>query len=368
MPASSAPISSTARRWPGRSATRRPNWPSSKAKIASAAERALALELRLFDDLVGEVMARRAEIAAAAAALAALDVAAAHRRARGRRPIGCGPRSMRAPRSRSGADDIRRVEAALAGARGAFVANDCVLGEDRIWLVTGPNMAGKSTFLRQNALIAILAQIGAYRAGALGADRHRRSAVQPGRRGRRSGARPLDLHGRDGRDRGDPEPGRAAQLCHPRRDRPRHRDLRRAVDRLGGARASARGQSLPRAVRDALPRADRARREAAGARLPHDAGQGMAGRRRLSARGRARHRRPLLRHPCRQARRLAARRDGARRGGARRFSKRARRPARSPASPTTCRCSAPPCAAPLPTPTVRSSPSKTCCATSAPTN
>src|SRR5207248_743388 len=42
------------------------------------------------------------------------------------------------------------------------VANDCVLGEDRIWLVTGPNMAGKSTFLRQNALIAILAQIGAF--------------------------------------------------------------------------------------------------------------------------------------------------------------------------------------------------------------
>src|SRR5207302_6742455 len=51
-------------------------------------------------------------------------------------------------------------EAALAG---SFVANDCSLGEDRrIWLVTGPNMAGKSTFLRQNALIAILAQMGSY--------------------------------------------------------------------------------------------------------------------------------------------------------------------------------------------------------------
>jgi DNA mismatch repair protein MutS len=53
------------------------------------------------------------------------------------------------------------VEAALAGTA-AFVANDCVLGEQRIWLVTGPNMAGKSTFLRQNALIAILAQMGSY--------------------------------------------------------------------------------------------------------------------------------------------------------------------------------------------------------------
>ena len=49
--------------------------------------------------------------------------------------------------------------------RGAFVANDCDLGGSeagRIWLVTGPNMAGKSTYLRQNALIAVLAQIGSY--------------------------------------------------------------------------------------------------------------------------------------------------------------------------------------------------------------
>lgn len=44
-----------------------------------------------------------------------------------------------------------------------FVSNDCVLdAEERIWLVTGPNMAGKSTFLRQNALITILAQVGSY--------------------------------------------------------------------------------------------------------------------------------------------------------------------------------------------------------------
>jgi DNA mismatch repair protein MutS len=53
------------------------------------------------------------------------------------------------------------VEAALSGS-GSFVANDCVLDDARIWLVTGPNMAGKSTFLRQNALIAILAQSGSY--------------------------------------------------------------------------------------------------------------------------------------------------------------------------------------------------------------
>jgi DNA mismatch repair protein MutS len=131
-----------------------------ESKIASAAERALALELRLFEDLVGEVMARRQEIAASAAALATLDLAAAHAE--------CAiDGNWVRPDIDSGAGfEIRRgrhpiVEAALAGT-GAFVANDCVLGEDRIWLVTGPNMAGKSTFLRQNALIAILAQIGAF--------------------------------------------------------------------------------------------------------------------------------------------------------------------------------------------------------------
>ena len=58
------------------------------------------------------------------------------------------------------------VEAALeAAAAGPFTANGCDLSPDgpgKLWLVTGPNMAGKSTFLRQNALIAILAQMGSY--------------------------------------------------------------------------------------------------------------------------------------------------------------------------------------------------------------
>jgi DNA mismatch repair protein MutS len=55
------------------------------------------------------------------------------------------------------------VEAALASDHAnAFVPNDCELEKKRIWLVTGPNMAGKSTFLRQNALIAVMAQMGAF--------------------------------------------------------------------------------------------------------------------------------------------------------------------------------------------------------------
>jgi DNA mismatch repair protein MutS len=131
-----------------------------QSKIASAADRALGLELRLFEDLVSEVMAWRSEIATAAAALAAIDLAAAlaERAAEGG--------WVRPEVELGAAFEIRggrhpTVEAALAG-QGAFVANDCVLGDNRIWLVTGPNMAGKSTFLRQNALIAILAQMGSY--------------------------------------------------------------------------------------------------------------------------------------------------------------------------------------------------------------
>jgi DNA mismatch repair protein MutS len=57
------------------------------------------------------------------------------------------------------------VEAALARQAQGFVANDCNLSPDgpgRLWLVTGPNMAGKSTFLRQNALVAIMAQMGSF--------------------------------------------------------------------------------------------------------------------------------------------------------------------------------------------------------------
>ncbi len=134
-----------------------------ETKIAQAAERALALELRLYDDLVGEVMARRTEIAEAAAALATLDLAAAL----AERAAESG--WVRPVVEEGAAFEIRggrhpMVEAALAasGNGGSFVANDCALADTRIWLVTGPNMAGKSTFLRQNALIAILAQMGSY--------------------------------------------------------------------------------------------------------------------------------------------------------------------------------------------------------------
>jgi DNA mismatch repair protein MutS len=132
-------------------------------KIASAADKALAVEQRLFEDLVSEVVQRAEEIALAARALAELDVAAglAEIAAEGR---WCRPKIDESLAFVITAGRHPVVEAALAAAQGpGFIANASDLGpEQRLWLVTGPNMAGKSTFLRQNALIAILAQIGAY--------------------------------------------------------------------------------------------------------------------------------------------------------------------------------------------------------------
>jgi len=132
-------------------------------KISGAADKALGVELRLFEDLAGEVTGRAEEIARAARALAELDVAAALAE------IAAGNRWCRPKVDTSTAFAVTGgrhpvVEAALARAQaGSFIANACDLGPDsRLWLVTGPNMAGKSTFLRQNALIAVLAQIGAF--------------------------------------------------------------------------------------------------------------------------------------------------------------------------------------------------------------
>ena len=132
-------------------------------KISRAAERALALELALFEDLTGEVAARADEIARAAAALARLDVASALAEVaearRYTRPVLDDSAAFEVTGGRHAV-----VEAALeAAGEAAFVANDCDLAEERrLWLLTGPNMAGKSTFLRQNALIAILAQMGSF--------------------------------------------------------------------------------------------------------------------------------------------------------------------------------------------------------------
>jgi DNA mismatch repair protein MutS len=138
-----------------------------EAKIATAAERALALELEIFDRLAAAVAAASATIKDAAEAIAALDVACALA------ALAVEGDYVRPQVDNGLAFSISGgrhpvVEAMLAAGGGPFVANDCDLSPPsealagRIWIVTGPNMAGKSTFLRQNALIAILAQMGSF--------------------------------------------------------------------------------------------------------------------------------------------------------------------------------------------------------------
>ena len=128
-------------------------------RIAEAAERAAARERTVFAHLVQEALAHADALAACADALALLDVAQSAAKL-------AEPGTWCRPQVTDGDEFLVKsgrhpvVEAALAG-HAAFVPNDCDLSpEQRVLLLTGPNMAGKSTFLRQNALIVVLAQAG----------------------------------------------------------------------------------------------------------------------------------------------------------------------------------------------------------------
>jgi DNA mismatch repair protein MutS len=132
-------------------------------KIGEAADKALKLELELFAQLVADIQSAQERIVATARALAALDAFA------GLAQLAKERRYTRPQVDGSIAFDIKGgrhpvVEASLEhSTHTPFIGNDCQLEEaQRLWLLTGPNMAGKSTFLRQNALIAILAQMGSF--------------------------------------------------------------------------------------------------------------------------------------------------------------------------------------------------------------
>jgi DNA mismatch repair protein MutS len=128
-------------------------------RIAEAAERAASRERTVFGQLVQDALAHADALAACADALAFLDaVQSAAKLAEA--GTWCRPHVTDGDEFlvKSGRHPV--VEAALAG-HAAFVPNDCDLtSEQRVLLLTGPNMAGKSTFLRQNALIVVLAQSG----------------------------------------------------------------------------------------------------------------------------------------------------------------------------------------------------------------
>jgi DNA mismatch repair protein MutS len=128
-------------------------------RINEAADRAAARERLVFATLIEAVLHESEALAEAADALATLDVLqSCARLAEGGH--WCRPAVEESEAFLVTAGRHPVVEAAIAGAA-AFVPNDCDLSPDRrVLLLTGPNMAGKSTFLRQNALIAILAQAG----------------------------------------------------------------------------------------------------------------------------------------------------------------------------------------------------------------
>ncbi|WP_181893332.1 DNA mismatch repair protein MutS [Falsiruegeria mediterranea] len=136
-----------------------------ETRILNAGNLALEIEKRLYQRLSEGILAQAALLNQAARGLAELDLATSLADfARGEnwcRPTVDNTRSFNITGGRHPV-----VERALQQQSGdAFIANDCDLtanGGAAVWLLTGPNMAGKSTFLRQNALIALLAQMGSY--------------------------------------------------------------------------------------------------------------------------------------------------------------------------------------------------------------
>lgn len=131
-------------------------------KISEAAANALKLEQEIFAKLLDMILEFNARIVATARELAQIDVSTslAH--------LAISNNYIRPQLENSLAFDIKGgrhpvVEASLKDGNISFIGNSCNLEDaQRLWLLTGPNMAGKSTFLRQNALIAILAQAGSF--------------------------------------------------------------------------------------------------------------------------------------------------------------------------------------------------------------
>lgn len=133
-------------------------------EVNNSEEKALEMELKIFDTMVDRILAQGNVIHKAAEIMAILDVNTALAELAAENDY-CRPTIDESLDFEIIDGKHPVVEAVMKKeGSGSFVGNSCRLTskEDRIWLLTGPNMAGKSTFLRQNALIAIMAQMGSF--------------------------------------------------------------------------------------------------------------------------------------------------------------------------------------------------------------
>ncbi|WP_237219644.1 DNA mismatch repair protein MutS [Sphingomonas arenae] len=132
------------------------------SRVLEAGAHALAAEAAHLEELTSLAVASAAAVADTADAIARLDVAASHAE-RASEGSWCAPALLEQPCLEIEGGRHPVVESALQSSGERFIANDLALGpQDRLWLITGPNMGGKSTFLRQAALIALLAQAGSF--------------------------------------------------------------------------------------------------------------------------------------------------------------------------------------------------------------
>jgi len=139
-----------------------PDLHAEASRVVEAGGHALAAEAAHFEELASLAVASGPRIAATADAIARIDVASSHAE-RAAEGGWCLPALTGQPSLEIESGRHPVVEDALGREGERFVANDCSVGPgDRLWLITGPNMGGKSTFLRQVAIAVLLAQAGSY--------------------------------------------------------------------------------------------------------------------------------------------------------------------------------------------------------------
>ena len=184
-------------------------------KALSAGERALARERALYERAARRARSRTSRRSRRSRARSPRSTRSPRSPSRRGAPTGAGRASSSEPLHRDRARPPSGRRGAPAGGGHAFIANDCRLdARARMLVITGPNMGGKSTFMRQVALIVAARLDRLVRArGGVPARADRRDP-HPHRRRRRPRQRAVDLHGRDDRSRGDrPLPRPSSRSC-----------------------------------------------------------------------------------------------------------------------------------------------------------